>query len=145
MGTLTTVFSRRVGIGSFLIRLLSWGGQWSHMGIYDRSTGTVIEASTKGVREIPLGEFIRNASKVDFVDYDCPDPDSALKFARDQLGESYDYMGLVGFVVREPLYDKKNKKWFCNRLFEESIKVGGRDRFRENTGRITVYQSYKVK
>jgi uncharacterized protein YycO len=145
MGVLTAVFSRRWGITSFLIRLFSWGGQWSHVGIYDRNTGTVIEASYKGVREISLGEFIRNASKVDLVDYECPDVPKALEFARSQIGEPYDYLGILGFVVREPLYNKKSNKWFCNRLFEESLKAGGRDRFREDSGRITVYQSYKVK
>lgn len=143
--TLTAVFARNHSLGSVLIRVLgAWGGQWSHCAIVDKTTNSVIEARyPMGVVETPLVDFLIRYSKYEFVEIECPNPDKAIAFARNELGKKYDLLGLLGFIIKEPI--ARLQEWFCNELLEDSIIAGDRIRFRVPSRKITVEQSFRVK
>lgn len=143
MQYLIAVFARNHSIGSILIRLLgAWGGRWSHVGILDPNTNTILEARYPlGVIETPYEEFVSRYTKTEIVYSECPDPAKAIAFARSQLGKKYDWRGVIGFIIKEPI--ARLHEWFCNEYYEEAFIAGGRARFRVPTRLVTVEQSYR--
>lgn len=61
-------------------------------------------------------------------DYDVADVDAGLKYARDQVGKSYDYAGALGLVEPDRNWQDESK-WDCFELFAATLKVAGRDLF----------------
>lgn len=137
------IYARGWSIGSVLIRLASWNGRWSHCGLLDVMTNTVIEATwPKGVVETSLDEFESKHSAYEIVFVPLPDPNAAYAFARSQLGHAYDIWALLGMIIKEPL--ARLQDWFCDELLEEAIIAGGRTRFRIPSRQLTVEQSYRT-
>lgn len=141
MSQLLVIYRRSRNLGSFLIRAFTWGSQWSHAGIWDVERDHVIEASAShGVVATPVSEFLEKASEAEIVAIDCPRPELALQYAREQIGKPYDWGAIFGIVFREPWYS--DEKWFCFELVEAALMAGGRQRFRKDSNRITGNLSY---
>jgi uncharacterized protein YycO len=139
---LQIIYSRDHSFGSVLVRASSWGGHWGHCGIVTPQ-GTVIEAlAFGGVVETSLTAFTTRATRWERVEVECPDPDAAIRFARQQIGKPYDWGGVFGMVAREPWASRN--RWFCSELVEASLAAGGRRRFRIDAHRVTPHQSYIV-
>jgi len=95
--------------------MISWvtfsGEKFSHASIVDVSHGTVVEAITPVVREIPLEDLMARNWYVVVVrptGLTAEESKAALERARSQLGVEFDLWGFVGF--EEP------QKWYCTEL-----------------------------
>jgi uncharacterized protein YycO len=143
MPHLTAVFARNWSVGSVLIRVFgAWGGKWSHVGILDPNTNTILEARYPiGVVETPYYKFISRYSAIETVNCECPEPDKAIDFIRSQLGKKYDWRGIVGFIIKQPI--ARLNEWFCNEIYEDAFIAGNRRRFRVPSRSITIEQSYR--
>lgn len=141
--TVTLIYRRSLTLGSFLIRLSSWFGPYSHVAAITPGGDYVVEASIHGVRKIPLEKFEKSSSNFKIVQVYCPHPDKFYSFLNDQIGKPYDWGAIAGIIARED-WDS-DTKWYCSELIEAALKYAGRDRFRKDINRITVDQSYIVK
>jgi len=95
--------------------MISWvtleGEKFSHASMVDVTHGTVIEAITPVVREIPLEELMARNWYVVVVrptGLSAEDSKVALDRARSQLGVEFDLWGFVGF--------QEQSKWYCTEL-----------------------------
>jgi hypothetical protein len=144
MGKLIAIYRRSHTIGSVLIRLASWFGPYSHVGVLTADGSHVIEASAfKGVVRIPLTLFIQGSSKYEVQEIECPNPDKGLAFIEAQIGKPYDWGAIFGMVARQHSWEDVSK-WYCSELLEATIQAAGRRRVRIGFGRITVDQSYII-
>jgi hypothetical protein len=136
-------FSRKSTVASFITRVFTGASRWSHCGIVDTSRDVVIEALMfKGVVETPLDEWKSRRHTFEFVEIACPDPHAAIRFARVQLGESYDYLGALGAPFRAPW--GRNGRWYCSELLESALAVAGRRRWRLDRRGVSPAESYMV-
>ena len=143
MTTLTVIYSRNHHLGSYLIRVASWFGPWSHSAVIT-AEGTVIEArGLTGVREVPMVEFMGRATQSEVVWIECPDPAAAVAFAREQIGKRYDFGAILGFITRRNWADRQC--WECTELVEAALVAGGRERWRERVYRIHPTMSYNAR
>lgn len=135
------IYSRAHSLGSLAIRSASWFEQWSHVGLLT-GFGTLVEATAwHGVVETDLDAFKAKASRYEIVDIACPHPESAIHFARAQVGKGYDWGSIWGFISRDFEWED-DRAWVCTELLEASLVAGGRRRFRAEAHRITPRQSY---
>lgn len=106
------ILSRSLTAQGDMVVAVSGGGEaFSHASIVDVTHGTVIEAITPVVREIPLEELMsRNRHVVVVRPYGLTDEESkaALARARGELGKPFDFWGFIGY--EEP------DKWYCSEL-----------------------------
>jgi uncharacterized protein YycO len=74
-------------------------------------------------------------------------PDSCLDYAKEQVGKPYDWLGVVGIVLKRNW--QNDKHWFCSELVAAScIKAGYPLIDVKNPGRVTpsmIYQSKLIK
>lgn len=137
------IYARGWSIGSVLIRLASWNGRWSHCGLFDTATETIIEAVwPQGVVETSLKDFNSKHSQTEIVFIPVPFPALAYEFARQQVGKKYDMWGILGLIIKEPI--ARLNEWFCDELLEDSVIAGGRVRMRVPSRQLTVEQSYRT-
>lgn len=89
--------------------------------------GTIIEAlQFHGVRRRTFEEH--EFADADLFDVPALSGDDWLdvyQFANDQVGKSYDYLGVLRFISRAP--SAMRAKWFCSELVFSSIKSAGVD------------------
>jgi hypothetical protein len=86
----------------------------SHASIYDASRGTVIEAVSSGVREIPLAELVSRNHYLLVVrpsGMSADDQRSALARARGKLGAKFDIAGMFGLDHAERFYCSELVYW----------------------------------
>lgn len=141
MPHITAAFSRRTNLPSFVTRFLTGGARWSHCAIVDG--GHMIEAlMLKGVVSTPAGQWASKYPSYDLVQIECPNPDAALTFARDQIGKGYDYLGAIGVPWRAPWHDPR--RWYCSELLEAALSVGGRRRWRLEARGVSPMESWLV-
>lgn len=113
---------------SKLSRLIRWWtrGPYSHAAIVT-TAGTVIEAWTKGVREVAsVSTDHAPGTQVDLFAVEGLTPERAKvmeDFARAQIHKAYDYRGLFGFLTRST-HDNE-KAWFCSELAVAALRYGG--------------------
>lgn len=99
---------------SDLIVLATPGEALSHGSIYDASTGTVIEAVSSGVREIPLDQFMQRNHYVIVVrpsHMTAADGTEAVSRARSKLGVEFDATGMFGVDNPEKFYCTELVYW----------------------------------
>lgn len=140
---ITAAFSRKSNLGSFFTRLVTGASRWSHCAIVDLHRNVVIEALLfKGVVATPLDEWLNRHHSFEIVEIECPDPDAALRFAREQLGKRYDYLGALGAPFRAPW--GRNGRWYCSELLESALASAGRRRWRLDRRGVSPAESYMV-
>lgn len=105
------LLTRSFSAGGDLIAGLSPGEDVSHASIVDVTRGTVIEAITPVVREIPLEALLsrnRHVLVVRPAGVDAAASARAVERARSQLGAPFDLWGLVGYPQED--------RWYCSEL-----------------------------
>ena len=128
------IFSTGPHLGSWFLRTVMFS-EWSHCGIITEDGLSVIEASSKyGVVKTPVEKFQRYG-KWAIQDVPVPDEDAAFSALYEQLGKSYDWLGLLGLAfVREWNSDDK---WFCSELVQYVKVKGGLIDIRYEQWRVT--------
>jgi hypothetical protein len=112
------------------IRCMNWG-PYSHASWITKEA-TEIEAWRKGVTETPgLGANHGAKTKVDLFGLEPSrvyQPEEmqarADAAAREYLGRGYDYLGVLGFVVRSPALERGNRL-FCSELIAKVTERAG--------------------
>lgn len=128
--------SRRTNLPSFLTRTATLGARWSHMGCVDHERGDVIEALwRRGVVRTPIEQWIKRYPSSEFFRTSCPEPAKALALWRQAADENWEYDegGALGTVWRTVRFQDPSGV-FCNELFEEGLRAGGRRRYRLGGG-----------
>lgn len=135
MNQITIVFTKRkLNPGSWLIRwaLPRSRFKWaisSHCMIEDGDF--VIEANMlHGVRRVLRDEAMKGLTVVQTVSFSVPDADAGLRWARDQVGQEYDFKGAFGLALAPDRNWIESGSWFCYELAAGAILQAGRDAFR---------------
>lgn len=140
MDNVSIIFSRRRAIGSILLR--AWmHSSYSHCGIIDPSSNTVIEAAFPGgVVERSLEDFCSDKSKWEIITIPVPDAGMVIHKARTQLGKPYDWKGILGFWFRRSWHD--NDAFLCSELIAWAFDYAGFPLFRRKANRISPEHLY---
>lgn len=96
------------------ISTLAPGEALSHASIYDAKTGTVIEAVSEGIREIPLSQLVARNHYVIVVrpsNMTAADQSEALARARSKLGGKFDVTGMFGIDHEDRYYCSELVYW----------------------------------
>lgn len=142
VSSLTVIYSRFRTLGSPLIRHADRFGRWSHCGILTPDFSVIEARAFHGVVETPVSVFNRRASHQELRQVECPNPDAAIDFAREQIGKGYDYGAVLGLLLRESWED--DSRWHCAELVEAALVAGGRRRFLSEAWRISPNMSFIV-
>lgn len=97
--------------GDMVVAVSGGGEAFSHASIVDVTHGTIIEATTPVVREIPLEELMSRNRYVVVVrprGLTAEESTEALARARAELGKPFDIWGFVGYEEAD--------KWYCTEL-----------------------------
>ena len=141
MGALPILYTRQHTLSSWLIRLGSWWGPWSHCAVVDREWIIECRADAGRVKMERLDFALKRASAHAIVLVQCPDPERAIEWARSTVGQRYDWGGAFGIPFRQrQLGDEA--KWYCSEHVEAALAVGGRNRWRHGLHGITPSMSY---
>jgi uncharacterized protein YycO len=95
-------------------------GNYSHVAFL-LEDGSVIEAKPfKGVRKIPNLFFERSPKQIiELYTAHLTDEEELIikNFLHKQIGKSYDYMSVLGFIINKSEKGrKKTKRWLCSEL-----------------------------
>jgi hypothetical protein len=63
------------------------------------------------------------------VDYNVPDAEAGLAWARDKAGEKYDFVGAFGLALRPDRDWLEPGSWFCYELAAGALRAAGKDVF----------------
>lgn len=115
---------------SALIRFIN-GSLWSHEAILDGDY--VIEAlGTTGVHRVPFEEAKAHYIDYAVLEFDVPDCEAGMQFARAQIGKQYDWGAIVWQVIGRLLlllgFERNwqdDRKWFCFELREAVLRAAG--------------------
>ncbi len=149
METITVIFTKRAW------NPVSWLIRWcmprtrfhlsrsSHCMIEDGEY--MIEATMlHGVRRELKEVAMKGQTPVTRVSYSVPDAAEGLRWARQQVGMSYDFSGAMGLAIAPDRDWTKEGWWFCYELAAATIAAAGRDMFR-SVGHITESAMLSVK
>lgn len=122
---------RGTGVISKLIQFQT-RSPYSHVSIVD---GAVLLEAKEGrgvIHERPVAAVLA-AEAVDVVAVRCTPAqrESALAFARAQVGKRYDYTSVARFVSRRQARRKDAEVWFCSELAFAAAQQAGLDLLRE--------------
>jgi uncharacterized protein YycO len=108
-------------VGDAIVVLTS-GEEISHAAMYDGKTGTVIEAITPNVREIPLEELVGRNRYVIVVrpQTSAAEKRASVMRARSTIGTAFDLRGMFGVA------DRKDR-FYCSELVYWAGGVADRD------------------
>ncbi|ADU96038.1 hypothetical protein Theam_0064 [Thermovibrio ammonificans HB-1] len=122
--------SKGISLTSRLIRWWQWGFEFTHVGyvldLSDPTDPTVVEAWWSGVRE---GRFSgAHTPGTEFAVYSVKVSEAQKElieiFLHDQVGKPYDWLGILGFPLRNWKLEKRNR-WFCSELVFTAFKRAG--------------------
>lgn len=113
----------------FRTRISSWLPDelaYSHAA-WATSDTTVIEAWKDGVREAPFDQDHRPGTVVDLyhIPLSSEQVEGINDFLRAQVGKKYDWLGILGFIVRSDRAHRKTT-WFCSELIAEAFDLIGK-------------------
>jgi uncharacterized protein YycO len=90
------------------------GESLSHASIYDAKTGSVIEAVSEGIREIPLSKLVGRNHHVIVVrpaNMTAADQTEAVARARTKIGGKFDISGMFGLDHKDAFYCSELVYW----------------------------------
>jgi uncharacterized protein YycO len=105
------ILSRSLTPEGDIIATAIGGEQYSHASVIDVTHGTVVEATTPEVREIPLEELMQRNWYVVIVRPDgmtAEQQKESLEWQRSWIGAPFDLYGFVGYP--------EEGKWYCSEL-----------------------------
>lgn len=107
------VLRRGYAVLSDVITVVTGGVGVSHAGIYDATTGTVIEAVDGGVTERALTDYVQWSHRVVIVrpNVSSADKRAAVTQARAAIGTPFDYSGFVGLDDPDRFYCSELVAW----------------------------------
>jgi uncharacterized protein YycO len=113
----------------FRTRVSSWLPDelaYSHAA-WGTSDTTVVEAWKDGVREVQFERDHRPGTIVDLyhINLAREQVEGINDFLRAQIGKPYDWLGILGFLVRSDRAHRKTK-WFCSELIAEALDLVGK-------------------
>lgn len=119
------ILSRSYYFVGDVISTFTPGEDLSHASIYSAKTGTVIEAVTPAVREIPLEQLIQRNHYIIVVRpnrMSAADKHEAVVRARSQIGAPFDARGMFGFDNPDGFYCSELVYWASGvaRRFDDS-------------------------
>lgn len=127
---LVIAFARRKSLRSFGNRATRIGGRWSHTALWDPARSVFNEALMfEGVVETAQSVWFDRYSATELVAVPCPDPEAGLRFAREQVGKGYDYLGALGVPWRRNWQDPA--LWYCAEKEAAALAAAGRQVFRD--------------
>lgn len=135
------IYARSHTVGGWLIRAAQAFAPWSHAGIVTPDETVINARAGHGVVEEPLADFLRRYSATHRVEVACPDENEALWWARQRIGDGYDWLAVLRFIVGRTVHQDR-RRWHCVELVESALIAGGRPRWRIEPARITPWQSY---
>jgi hypothetical protein len=109
------------------IATLTPGEDLSHASIYDAKSGTIIEAVSEGIREIPLAQLIkRNAYVIVVHPAGMTDAErtASVARARTKLGHDFDVTGMFGIDHSDSYYCSELVYWAS----QTEVRAGRRDK-----------------
>ena len=113
---------------SRVIRVFNWS-DYSHAAWVDDDDDSVIEAWQKGgvshVANISINHTPGTDVDLFAVTGETPEIRAAVReLLRSQVGKGYDFLGILGFVCRAPILQRRSK-WFCSELIAEAYSYAG--------------------
>ena len=122
--------SKGISLTSRLIRWWQWGFPYTHIAycfdLSDSNDPIVIEAWWNGVRQGKFSEV--HTLGTEFAVYSIQVTDGQKKrieeFLQRQLRKPYDWLGILGFPLRNWKLESKNR-WFCSELVFAAFKQAG--------------------
>ncbi|MBK9035844.1 MAG: hypothetical protein IPL61_32115 [Myxococcales bacterium] len=108
------VLRRGYAVLSDVILLVTVGAPMSHAAIYDGETGTLIDAVSSGVREVPAERFLDAAHRWMIVRPANRTPAqrrAAVARARASIGTGFDFAGFVGIDNPDRFYCSELVAW----------------------------------
>jgi len=105
-------------------------GPYSHVAvlIQDEDCGPI--SNTIQWEADPISGYVINSehifdnTKWEYIIINVNNLDNIKKFLNLVLGNKYDYMGILGFIL--PIQDRSNK-WFCSELASNILKIDGQE------------------
>ena len=130
----TIIFAKRKwNIVSWLIRWalpvsrFKWA-RASHSMVLDGDY--VIHATMlHGVIRQPLSEALQNQTIVMQREYDVPDMDAGIEWAKTQVGKSYDFKGAFGIALSPDRKWNEDDSWFCHEFCAAFLHASGKKLF----------------
>jgi uncharacterized protein YycO len=108
------ILSRAYFLTSDAITIGTRGEDLSHASIYDAEHGTIVEAVSSGIREIPLSELVARNHYIVVVrpaNMTAADQRDALGRARGKLGGTFDVTGMFGIDHEDKFYCSELVYW----------------------------------
>lgn len=108
------VLRRGYAVLSDLILMVTPGPAMSHAAIYDGQTGTLIDAVSSGVREVPADAFMKASHRWMIVRPAGMSPSqrrAAVARARASIGTGFDFAGFVGIDNPDRFYCSELVVW----------------------------------
>jgi uncharacterized protein YycO len=105
------IISRSLTWEGDMIATLVGGEQYSHASVIDVTHGTIVEATTPMVREIPLEQLMARNWYVVLLrpnDMTAEEAKASLELQRAQVGKPFDLYGFIGYPEED--------KWYCSEL-----------------------------
>lgn len=122
--------------------------QWSHV-VMVFDDGVTFEARAgKGVFKSTKDAALKNLKWVygyEVTDIKLPDEAAAREFAESCVGQTYDYLALLNFLIpfRVPGLNLDVKsKWFCSELLFAVVKAGGTQLLRDQARYVSPEMAY---
>lgn len=108
-------FTRGKGPVAWAIRWFTWSS-YNHVD-FVLSDGSLLGAKASG------GVRVREPLAGKKVTYTVDAPESVLYAAQSQIGKSYDFMAIVGFLFRRRWH--RPNRWFCSEFVAWAFEQGG--------------------
>ena len=122
--------TKGISLASRIIRWKQWGYPYTHLAyigteIDDPDNPTVIEAWWSGVEKCKLSKNHTPGTEYSIFSYDVISAEATAneRFMHAQIGKSYDYRGLLGFVFYSKALDEKSRWWCSEILFAAALKT----------------------
>lgn len=89
-----------------------------------------------GVIRQPLDEALKMKTIVARKEFEVPDLDAGLEWARSQVGKGYDFKGAFGLSLTPDRHWEEDDSWFCHEFVAAFLHRSGRKLF-EACGHVT--------
>lgn len=109
---------------AYIIKAYQWGVAYSHVAIVDGRCKEfkIWESAIHGV--VHVSPDLTRAIDGFYIDVLEDTATKMYNWLDSQVGKSYDFLGLLGFLWRTNKYQNSDK-WFCSELIAAAFKEGG--------------------